>query len=203
MAAPAFSWTTIISGIFALVCAVGGGAYKIGADARQSELAALKEQVATAGIQVINANTRCAMTERYATDLEKRLDVCTKTRPNSNPKKAATNGSIVAGPPTVRISSPSSEKPVGKNIDVTIELAGSIPHGLHPALLVRDPLGQWWSWGSAQSDRWYEVKIGDATDSGKSFEIRVLLTDQKLTLGKLDAPPPPSVASDSIEVVRQ
>jgi hypothetical protein len=92
---------------------------------------------------------------------------------------------------------------VEKFITVRFAIQGSLPARVRPLLVVRDPLGQWWSWGISKTDTFEKIQIGIDRDSGDSFEIRVILTDEDFPRDQPRPNLPRSIGSDSVIVVRR
>jgi hypothetical protein len=66
---------------------------------------------------------------------------------------------------------PSAGDLVSLFADVEYEVRRPIPKGYRALLLVRDPLGQYWSWGSAPSGTRRRVQFGVLDDTGKDYEV--------------------------------
>jgi hypothetical protein len=67
--------------------------------------------------------------------------------------------------------------------DVVYELVGRTPAGSHATVLVRDPLGQYWSWGPSSSGEHNLVQLGMPADHGRKFQIGVLITSEDVPRG--------------------
>lgn len=98
---------------------------------------------------------------------------------------------------------PRHREAVPSPVNVEYRVEGRIPQGYHPVLLVRDPLGQYWSWGASPSHRHIGVQIGVVEDSGKDFEIGVLVTKTQIPLNQPRRTLPPGLVFRSIVVTRQ
>jgi hypothetical protein len=98
------------------------------------------------------------------------------------------------------------EPPDGAIVDpfdtVRYTISGEVPSGYTPILVVRDPLGQFWSWGSSSSHT-HGVQFGVADDSGQQFDIGVLITDQEFPLNSPRRDLPRNIHYESISVRRR
>lgn len=61
---------------------------------------------------------------------------------------------------------------------VTYQLTGALPNGVSIILFLQDPTGQYWSWGKLNPRQERRVQIGISRDSGLTFQIGLLATDQ-------------------------
>lgn len=86
--------------------------------------------------------------------------------------------------------------------DVEYRVNGSIPHGYREVLLVQDPLGQYWSWGTPIG-RQRRVQIGVAEDRGRQFILIILITRQEIPKGTPYQNLPHGIYHSSITVIRQ
>ena len=86
--------------------------------------------------------------------------------------------------------------------DVIYSINGEIPIGYHGTLLVRDPIGQYWSWGASTTQEHSRVQIGVKKDSGENFSIGVLVTNLDLPMSKPTRNLPAGICYDSISVTR-
>ena len=198
------SWPRVLAGGFLIVTACIAATYQLVALARQSEVAALKEQVATAELKVATANLRAELQDRRVAELERlvqssRAPAPTLAQSRPQPSAPQERGSI-----QLQIHSPSNQSAVGAFADVKVTLnEAATPRGHQVVLVVRDPIGQWWSWGTSASNTWSAIQIGVAADSGRSFEIRALLTDVRLPVGGPLRDLPHALAQASITVVKK
>lgn len=197
------TWPKVLTAGFLLASACTAATYQMIVLAKQSELSALKEQVATANLQVATANLRTEIQDRRVAELERRLDAASISGkvPTQKPQSAAATAS--SGIPSIRVLSPSHGATVDAFVDIRIEVVGTVPRDHRAVLLVRDPTGQWWSWGPAQGDTWYGVQIGTGSDRGKQFELRVVLTGQTLEPGRPMRSAAQGIAVASVQVNRK
>ena len=73
----------------------------------------------------------------------------------------------------VKILKPLSGSIVDPITDIEFSINGTLPKNVYPLLVIRDPLGQWWAWGtSTNTNTFRKIKIGEKNDSEESFEIR-------------------------------
>ena len=197
------TWQKVVTGGFVLLGTCVAATYQLVTLSKQSEIAALKEQVATAALQVSTANLRSEIQDKRVTELERRLDVASKQTFGGAKKGAEAAQASSTGAPTLQIASPAKNAQVGDFADVRIQVNGAIPKDSNAILFVRDPTGQWWPWGASQGDTWYGIQIGVDADKGKQFEIRTVLTDQKFESGKPIRVAPQGIASASVQVTRR
>ncbi len=92
---------------------------------------------------------------------------------------------------------------VGQYVNVAYSLQGAIPAGYQAVLLIRDPLGQYWSWGSSAAMRHARVQVGMPEDTGRDFEIGVLVTNREVPLGMPMQVLPEHIGFRSIVVKRR
>lgn len=101
------------------------------------------------------------------------------------------------------IDMPKNNEEVKQFTDVKFHVNGHLPNGYKPILLIRDPLGQYWSWGASITGRRKRVQIGMPEDYGKEFEIVILITDKTIPLGKPTQLLPPGFYYESVIVIRK
>ncbi len=70
-------------------------------------------------------------------------------------------------------------------------------------LVVRDPLGQFWSWGTTRGSDSRRIQIGSSSDAGASFQIGLLITKANVPYGQPLSQRPPGVLYRTISVVRR
>jgi hypothetical protein len=87
--------------------------------------------------------------------------------------------------------------------DVKYLVQGELPKHFRAILAIRDPLGQWWSYGSSATGEHFKVQFGREKDQGESFEVHVLVTDKVFPKNEPRPVLPDSIASDSAIVVRK
>jgi hypothetical protein len=97
---------------------------------------------------------------------------------------------------------PRADAKVDQFTDVLFSLKGKIPTGYQPILVVRDPLGQYWSWGPSTGGRIPRVQMGVTTDSGQRLEIGVIITNADMPRGRPIPELPRNIFYKSINVVR-
>jgi len=107
----------------------------------------------------------------------------------------------------VSITSPTNGLTVAPSVDVEMSVSGTIPEDCDLVLLVKDPGDQCWPWLHATSSGdniWtlLGVILGNDNDSGKSFGLIAVITDQPFVAGQTTSCSPPG-SPYSITVVRQ
>lgn len=181
------SWTQLLASIFALTAAVAGATFTITKYAREAEIAAYRLKI--------------EMQDRRIVELEGRLNEKHAQTPHvATPRIDQAQGSE-PGVVSAHILSPL--KTVQQFADVRFTLAGELPDGFKPVLVVRDPLGNWWSWGTTDSSTYYSVQFGTDIDRGKQFEIRVIVSDEDFPPNQPRRSLPKSIASSAVVVTRQ
>ena len=105
--------------------------------------------------------------------------------------------------PSVTFRQPKNGAQVPQFVDVEYAIVGTVPTSYRAILVVRDPLGQYWSWGTSTSGRHVRVQIGVAEDCGRQFEIGVLVTDRGLPFGQSLRVLPEGIAYEIISVTRR
>ena len=183
------SWTQFLSGVFVLIVTVAGGSFTLCKFAKDGEVAEYK--------------LRIQSLERRVQELEKRLELCLKASDRQTGKGQTKIANHDVNATFVKILEPISGSLVEKFIPVRFSVQGKVPNGVKPLLVVRDPIGQWWSWGTSDSGEFPKVEIGVDRDPGESFEIRILLTDEDFTRNQPHTNLPRSIASDSVIVIRK
>ena len=183
------SWIQLLSGAFAIAVTMASAGFTIGYSLRSGLIAELRLQL--------------ERVDRHSGQLQVALDQCKETRVESQAVLAPPSAATSPGNVVVNITSPSDGSRVSNFIDVNYSLNGDLPSGYQAILVVRDPIGQYWSWGSSSSGRHYRVQIGTAADSGSEFEIGVLITNQEFPLGRPRQNLPGGIAYESITVRRE
>ncbi len=181
------SWTQLLSGIFALTTAVAGATFTIAKYAQESEIATYR--------------LRIEMQDRRIVELEGRLNEKQIQEPIMPPPGTDQDQKQKIGVVSVQILSPL--KTVPQFADVRFALKGELPGGFKPLLAVRDPLGNWWSWGTSDSSTYYSVQFGTDVDRGKQFEIRVIVSDEDFPPNQPRRSLPKSLASSAVMVTRE
>lgn len=100
------------------------------------------------------------------------------------------------------ITSPQTNGTVSYKVDVKCKVDGQIPKGAKAMLLVKDPLGQYWAWGPPGDNTFKDVLIGNSDDSGKEFEIILLITSEDIKTNTAYKSVPDSHYRSSIKVKR-
>lgn len=103
----------------------------------------------------------------------------------------------------ITISIPQNGDMVSQFSDVEYRLKGELPEGYEPVLLIRDPLGQYWSWGITPSGSRKRVQFGVAEDSGREFEVGILITNVEIPLGQPTQILPKGIVYESVVVKRR
>ncbi len=183
------SWTQFLSGLFFLIVTISGGAFTVCKFSKHGEVAEYK--------------LRIESLERRVQELEKRLELCLRASDRQTINENAKLRSSAINATYVKIIEPNSGNLAEKYIIVRFSVQGDLPAGVKPLLVVRDPIGQWWSWGTSNSGLFQNVQLGVDRDSGESFEIRVLLTDENFERDKPQPNLPRAIASDSVIVIRK
>jgi hypothetical protein len=196
------TWPKVLAGGFVVITACIGATYQLVNLSCQSQIAALKEQVATAALHVSTANLRSEIQDKRVVELERRIEQLVASG-NSVSSKETILPLDSSAIPSVRITSPANGAYIGAFVDVHANIAGLTGGAAKPVLFVRDPIGQWWPWGNPQGDTWYGVQIGLAIDKGKQFELRVVVTDQNFERGKPQHVAPQGLAISSVNVIRK
>lgn len=141
--------------------------------------------------------------EQRVQQLEKQLVTCLKAqdRQITSQNSAVNNGESPVL--SLLITYPKAGATVKMKDEVEFVIQGEIPPKHVAMLVIRDPTGQWWSWGSSKSGRFSQVQFGVEHDKGESFEARILITDSPFPKNDPRNYLPDSIASDSVIVVRQ
>lgn len=183
------TWNQLLSGIFVLACVASGATFTIVKYATESEMR---------GYLLSISNEK----ENIKT-LEKRLSLCFKSNSRDTTIKNEANSSLDYSNSMLKIVTPLSGKLVNKRDFVQVETIGEMPLGYKAYLYIRDPLGQWWSWGEIQEGIRMEVQFGESGDEEERFEVRVQLSDEVISKGGPHVILPGAVVSDSVIVVRK
>jgi hypothetical protein len=87
--------------------------------------------------------------------------------------------------------------------DLEYAVHGAIPDGYAAVAFVRDPLGQYWSFGPAAQGMAKRVQIGVKDGQRLPFEIGVWITKEDVPRGEPYNDPPRALRSASVRVVRR
>lgn len=183
------TWTQFLSGLFAVIIAIAGGSFTICKYAKDGEISEYRLKIES-------------LEERI--DLvEKQLVMCLKAseRQVISENNAFNRENIDST--FVKIIKPLSGTIVDPVTNIEFSINGTLPRNVHPLLVIRDPYGQWWSWGTSKTNLFENIKIGEKHDSKESFEIRVILTDEEFRTNEPHFDLPRFIASDSIIVIRK
>ena len=185
------SWQQLLAGAFALVLAVAGATFAIVKLATDNYVSVLQ-------LQTVQLDSRVRQ-------LQERLDVVLSTHEGSAGVSAPVPEQAPSDrrPISISFKQPMDAAQVADFIDVEYSVVGDLPGGSHPVLFVKDPLGQYWSWGTSRTGRHIGVQIGVATDKGRQFEVLVLVTNQDVAFGQVSRALPESVVEASITVTRR
>lgn len=178
-------WSQFFAGAFTLLVAAIAGTYTVTVFAGNAEVSAYRLEIDSL--------------KRDVSELKKRLEVCTRSM-----QRDAT-GELVSGidDVTVTLISPVAGATVGTYSRVKFAIQGEVPEGYQVLLAIRDPLGQWWSWGSTGSQQYQRVQFGSAEDSGERFEVRIMIAEQPFARSGVLTDLPLAIASDSAIVFRE
>jgi hypothetical protein len=184
------SWKTVLSCaslLLAFVSAVAGGAFTIAKYAKDTETSAYRLAI--------------EMQDRRIQELQERLKekegrTSSISSPNVGKEHPPETGVL-----SVQILRPLTTVP--QFADVRFALRGTLPPGFKPLLVVRDPLGSWWSWGTTGSSTYYSVQFGVDADRGRQFELRIIVTDEDFPLNQPRRTLPRAIASSTAVVTRQ
>jgi hypothetical protein len=106
-----------------------------------------------------------------------------------------------AGP--LALAFPHQGERVGQFIDMRFDMADRVPPGYAAIAFVRDPLRQYWSFGTIPPGAVKRVQIGTKEDRGREFEVGVWITDQNPPPGEPFNVAPSNIGLASASVVRQ
>ena len=101
----------------------------------------------------------------------------------------------------IEFINPKNNSRINQFTDIQYRIHGKIPNNYRPVLLIRDPLGQYWSWGTAKEFK--SVQIGQNTDVGRQFELVILITNNEISLGQPSQTLPKGIFHKSIRVLRK
>jgi hypothetical protein len=104
---------------------------------------------------------------------------------------------------TAEFIAPQMGERVPQFVDVHYKIRTPLPSDQRVVLLVRDPLGQYWSWGTAPTGLQRRVQIGVAEDTGKEFELVLLLTNTTIPLGTPFQMLPSGTVAQAITIQRR
>ena len=175
--------------IWTIIAVSAGGAFGVCVYANDAKVAAYE--------------LRISDLERRVRELEKQLEICLKAQDRQVVSPTSMASDSGAAFPSVLITYPKSGATVEMYDRVEFMVQGKLPDEHVALLAIRDPTGQWWSWGHNDTGNFPRVRFGAERDNGESFEARILITDSPFP--KDDPRPvlPESVSSDSVVVVRR
>ena len=175
-----------LSGLFALCVTLSGAGYTIGFNMHSGVIEELRLQMA----EINHRNEELKKELNLYRGSEQMVSVSTVSL-LSEIDSAALN-----------IISPQNGSIVPNYIDVSYTIERAIPAGYSAFLVVQDPVGQYWSWGSSPTGKHRNVQIGTLKDSGKRFEIGVIITNVKLEVGDVYQTLPEHLTYQAITVIR-
>lgn len=181
------SWVKLLAGALAVATTVAGATFTLTKFAKEAEIAACRLAL--------------EMQDRRIAELQQRLNERNAQKPQIPLPNSGRLHDQKPEPISVRILSPL--KAVPQFGDVTFALTGNLPVGFKPQLVVCDPFGKWWSWGTTDSSTFYSIQFGADLDRGKQFEIRIIVTDEYFPPNQPRRSLPTAIASDSVVVTRQ
>jgi len=181
------SWPQFLAGLFALTASVAGATFALVTYAKEAEVAAYR--------------LRAEMQDRRLIEIEKRLNVDAASAPTPSSAAVAQAPDGTSSDISVQILSPTRTVP--QFADVKFSLTGRLPAGYKPMLVVRDPIGQWWPWGTTESSTYNSIQFGVDVDRGKQFEIRIVITNEELPLNQPRRSLPKGLAFGASVVTRQ
>lgn len=185
------SWIQLITGAFALVATVAGATFAIVNLATSSHISALQLQVITL--------------DKRVQELQAELDTrhTASTQPSFLEHSQQPMPETESSQLTIIFVQPREGISVPQFTDIEYSVRGSLPQRYGPVLVIRDPLGQYWSWGTSATGRHSRVQIGVASDSGLQFEIGVLITNREFPLGQPTMVLPEGLLYRAITVTRR
>ena len=176
----------LLAGALALSSAVAGATFQLTRLATDSQVAALQLRVATLDGRI--RELQAALGQRPAMEADRARQLVINS---ASPE-----------PVSATFLHPSDGATVPMFVDVAFSLSGQLPPGHSVYLFVRDPIGQYWSWGSVLSGRYPRVQLGVSSDSGQHFMIGVLVTDKSFPIGSPTHQLPAGITPASITVTR-
>ena len=179
----------LFAGAFTLSVAMAGGVYSVVTYAKQSEIHAYQLKI--------------EMLDRRVVELEREIAKVKTVRLDSKSDGIINAQNETNGLPSVYISSPKSQEVVSQFTDVRFDTTDKLSKGYKIILVIRDPIGQWWSWGQSESGLYPNVQFGTSVDKGQSFEIGVIVTKDGFPKGQPRRSLPTYTSSDFITVVRE
>jgi hypothetical protein len=184
--------TQMIAAAFALIVTVGGSTFAIVRLATDSQVKALQLQAAQLDTRV----------RELQAELQRRQRSESSTGRSGNDSTTSTS-SAAKEELSIVLKAPVAESEVPQFVDVWYSVLGKVPSGYVPMLFVKDPLGQYWSWGSSSSGFHPRVQLGVATDGGRRFEIGVLVTREKVLPNRSMITLPSGILYEAITVKRR
>ncbi len=194
------AWLTLprlIAGAFLLVTTVSGATFAVTKLATDSHICAVQLQNAMLDNRVRELEAELGQLQATQEPEDG------KAQPYTQETSVEPTPSPGAGEVAVTFESPTAGSAVPQFVDVKYSVKGKVPVGCRAILFVRDPLGQYWSWGSASGGYHPRVQLGVATDGGRPFELGVLVTRTDVQLGKPLTALPSGNAYGSIVVKRR
>ena len=179
----------LLIGVFALLTATAGATYAITRVAMDAYIDSLQLQTALLDTRVRELQAELQRRQQSLAAADSRLVPAT-------PATVTDKFAIV-------FKTPMAESEVPQFADVEYEVLGRIPEGYTPVLFVKDVVSQYWPWGSSFTGYHPRVQFGVATDTGRHFEIGVLLTREHIEQGKPLRVLPAGAGYESITVKRR
>ncbi|MFZ5876477.1 MAG: hypothetical protein ACOYXU_08720 [Nitrospirota bacterium] len=110
---------------------------------------------------------------------------------------------VYTGSLSVQFLKPKNGDTVLQFSDITYKIEGVLPPGYQGVLLVRDPRGQYWSWGTSSSGKYPHVQFGVVEDTGHEFEVGILITTEDIPIGRPTVARPAGLLYQHIMVTRK
>jgi hypothetical protein len=181
-----FTAAQLLAGALALITATAGSTFAIVRLATESHSSALQLQAAQLDTRV----------RELQAEIQRRQLVTVPAASNSTEPPPDAGLSVA-------LRSPQAESEVPQFIDVRYDVRGPMPAGYNALLIVKDPLGQYWSFGSSQTGVQSQVQIGLASDEGRRFEVGVLITREKVPTNRPLTTLPSALIYESVHVKRR
>lgn len=179
---------TLLGAVFALLATTAGATYAITTLATQAHVNALQLQIALLDTRVRELQAELQRRQQSLATTDVRL----APAPAIGPENYA-----------VVFKTPLAESEVAQFADVEYSVLGKVPDGYTPVLFIKDTVSQYWPYGSSLTGVHPRVQFGVATDSGRHFEIGVLLTREHIEMGKPLRVLPAGASYESISVKRR
>jgi hypothetical protein len=180
-------WAAKAAAVVVVLSAVGGAVWQFAMSSKASEIVILRD--------------RTISLERENDKLQKENEKLRREQKPIGPMAGPAKGEKKS--PDIEFKTPNNGDSVVSPVRLEFRVTAGIPNGYYPNVIVMDTRGMYWPWGVALDGVMSGITLGQDTDSGRGFELGVLLTDQELKKPFSKDTFPRHILYRSIKVIRK